>query len=477
MNKSYDVVVIGGGPAGYVAAIRCTQLGLHTACVDDRVNAKGEPVLGGCCLNIGCIPSKALLDSSEQYEKLEHRFAGHGINVGKVSVDVPAMQARKERIVERLTKGIETLFRANKVEWLQGYGRLIDGSHVEITAVSGNGDKSVVEASHIILACGSQPIDIDAAPLDGTHIVDSTGALEFQEVPATLGIVGAGAIGLELGSVWRRLGSKVVLLEAMEDFLCIVDQQVAKQAYKMFKDQGLDIHLGTRVVSTRKEGKGITICYRERDTEHEIQVARLIVAAGRRPNLNSTIAPETELVVDEGGDIHVDEFCRTTVPNVYAIGDAVRGPMLAHKGSEEGIAVAEMIAGQKSQVNYEIIPNVIYTLPEIAWVGHTEQELKSSGIPYRTGHFPFAANGRAQAMEETTGMVKLIAHADTDQILGVHIIGACASELIAEAVLAMEYSASAEDLARTVHAHPTLSEALHEAALDIDRRAIHKANL
>ena len=284
--------------------------------MDDRVNAKGEPVLGGCCLSVGCIPSKALLDSSEHYEKLKHRFAGHGINVGKVSVDVPAMQARKEGIVKRLTKGIETLFSANKVAWLQGYGRLIDGSHVEITAVAGNGDKSVVEASHIILACGSQPIAIDAAPLDGTHIVDSTGALEFQEVPAKLGIVGAGAIGLELGSVWRRLGSKVVLMEAMEDFLCIVDQQIAKQAYKLFKDQDLDIHLGTRVVSTRKEGKGITICYRERDTEHEIQVDRLIVAAGRRPNLNNTIAPETELVVDEGGYIHVDELCRTTVPNV-----------------------------------------------------------------------------------------------------------------------------------------------------------------
>ena len=476
MSESYDVVVIGGGPAGYVAAIRCAQLGLHTACVDDRVDAKGEPALGGCCLNVGCIPSKALLDSSEQYEKLQHSFAGHGINVGRVSIDVPAMQARKDRIVERLTKGIETLFSANKIAWLQGRGRLVAGGHVEITPAAGNGAAAVVTASHIILACGSQPVSIEAAPLDGAYIVDSTGALEFQEVPPRLGIVGAGAIGLELGSVWRRLGSTVVLIEAMDDFLPMMDRQIATHAFKLFKEQGLEIHTGARVASTRTENQHVVVRYREQDTEYEIQVDRLIVAAGRRPNLNGAIAPEAELVIDEGGYIHVDEHCCTTVPNVYAIGDAVRGPMLAHKGSEEGIAVAERIAGQQSRVNYAVIPNVIYTIPEIAWVGHTEAELKSSGTPYRMGHFPFAANGRAQAMEETAGLVKILAHEDTDQILGVHIIGACASELIAEAVLAMEYSATAEDLARTVHAHPTLSEALHEAALAIDRRAIHQAN-
>ncbi|MFQ6021508.1 MAG: dihydrolipoyl dehydrogenase [Acidiferrobacterales bacterium] len=476
MAKSYDVVVIGAGPAGYVAAIRCAQLGLRTACVDEWINKKGKPALGGTCLNVGCIPSKDLLQASENYHRLQHQFQAYGIRVQKASIDVPTMIAHKDGIVQGLTDGVATLFRANKIAHVHGHGRLLNGTRVEITDPKSDKRKGIVETSHVILASGSEPLTIGEAPMDGKRIVDSAGALEFLEVPKRLGIIGAGVIGLEVGSVWRRLGAEVVLLEALDTFLPAVDQQLAKEALRQFTRQGLDIRLGARVVSSRAIQKQVTVHYQNREGEHDLRVDRLVVAVGRRPKTEDLFSPESGLALDERGFIDINEQCRTNLPNVYAIGDVVRGPMLAHKGSEEGIAVAEMIAGGNTHVNYDTIPWVIYTSPEIAWVGQTEQTLKEAGEPYRAGVFPFAANGRARALEEPVGMVKLIAHEQTDRILGVHVIGPLASELIAEAVLAMEYSASAEDLARTVHAHPTLSEAVHEAALAVDKRALHRAH-
>jgi dihydrolipoamide dehydrogenase len=475
-EKRYDVVVIGAGPAGYVAAIRCAQLGLSVACVDDWINKQGEPALGGTCLNTGCIPSKALLDSSEQYHRLRHQFASHGIHVEGVSLDVPAMVARKDRVVKGLTDGIATLFRANKITWVPGRGRLLDGKRVEVTPQGEGVTPEVLQAGNVILASGSRPIDLDAVPIDGELIVDSSGALEFQEVPRRLGVIGAGVIGLELSSVWRRLGSEVVLLEARDEFLPMADAQVAREAHKQFTRQGLDIRLGARVMSSRKGDGQLEVAYQDKEGEqHHLQVDRLVVAVGRTPNTDGLFAPETRLLLDESQFVHVDEQCRTNLPGVYAIGDLVRGPMLAHKGSEEGVMVAEIVAGGQGHVNYETIPAVIYTAPEIAWVGRTEQQLKAAGEEFKGGVFPFAANGRARAMEEPTGFCKILAHAHTDRILGVHVIGPYASELIAEAVLAMEFAASAEDLARTVHAHPTLSEAMHEAALAAEGRALHKA--
>lgn len=476
MAKTYDVVVIGAGPAGYVAAIRCAQLGLRTACVDEWINKYGQPALGGTCLNVGCIPSKDLLQASENYYRLHHQFDAYGIRVQKASIDVPAMIAHKDRVVQSLTDGIATLFRANKIAQLHGHARLLDGKRVEITDAKSGEARDIIEASHVILASGSEPVNIGEAPLDGERIVDSAGAMEFSDVPKRLGVIGAGVVGLELGSVWRRLGAEVVLLEALDTFLPAVDQQVAKDALRQFTRQGLDIRLGARVVSVHKTQKQLTVHYQDREGEHDLRVDRLIVAVGRRPKTDGLFSPESGLLLDERGFIDVNDQCRTNLPDVYAIGDVVRGPMLAHKGSEEGIAVAEVIAGTGGHVNYEAIPWVIYTAPEIAWVGQTEQALKAADEPYKVGVFPFAANGRARAMEEPVGMAKIIAHEETDRVLGVHIVGAFASELIAEAVLALEYAASAEDLARTVHAHPTLSEALHEAALAVDRRALHKAN-
>ncbi len=476
MAKSYDVIVIGAGPAGYVAAIRCAQLGLSTACVDEWVNKHGKPALGGTCLNVGCIPSKDLLQASENYHRLQHQFHAYGIRVQKASVDIPAMIAHKDRNVQGLTDGIATLFRANKIVQLHGHGRLLDGRRVEISDPKSGKAKDILQASHVILASGSEPINIGEAPLDGERIVDSAGALEFSYVPRRLGVIGAGVIGLELGSVWRRLGAEVVLLEALDTFLPAVDEQVAKDALRQFMRQGLDIRLGARVVSARKAQKQVTVHYQDRKGKHDLGVDRLIVAVGRRPKTDGLFSPESGLLLDERGFIDVNDQCRTNLPDVYAIGDVVRGPMLAHKGSEEGIAVAEMIAGKNGHVNYDAIPGVVYTMPEVASVGKTEEELKEAGEPYKAGVFPFAANGRARAMEEPVGMVKILAHRETDRVLGVHVIGPLASELIAEAVLALEYAASAEDLARTVHAHPTLSEALHEAALAVDRRALHRAN-
>lgn len=476
MAKTYDVAVIGGGPAGYVAAIRCAQLGLETACIEQWINFKGAPALGGTCLNVGCIPSKALLESSEQYHHLRHGLASHGIQVSEARLDLNQMMARKEDIVLQLTNGIKALFKANGVEWLQGHGKLLADRQVEITARDGSVE--VIGADHVIIATGSKPVDIGAAPVDNAEglIVDSTGALDFRQIPATLGVIGAGVIGLELGSVWNRLGSKVIMLEAVEDFLALADQQIARDALRQFKKQGLDIRLGTRVTATQKTDHGVEVSFKDKDGEQKITVDKLLVSVGRWPNTDNVAAPESGLLFTEGGYIHVDDRCETNLPGVYAIGDVVRGPMLAHKGSEEGVMVAENIAGQHGHINYDAIPWVIYTNPEIAWVGRTEQALKAAGIPYKVGSFPFSANGRAKAMDTAAGMVKMLAHAETDALLGCHIIGPFASELIQEAVLAMEFHASSEDLARTIHGHPTLYEAVHEAALAVHGRAIHKIN-
>ncbi len=474
MSKQYDVVVIGAGPGGYVAAIRCAQLGLKTACVDKWIGADNRPALGGTCLNVGCIPSKALLESSAHYEDISHSFGEHGITASGVALDLAQMMARKDKVVSDLTQGIAGLFKANGVEWHQGCGKLLPKQQVEVSAHDGK--QSVLEATHVILAPGSSSVEIAAAPLAEGVIVDSSGALAFDEVPKRLGVIGAGVIGLELGSVWRRLGSKVVLLEAQDSFLGAADEQIAKEALRQFKHQGLDIRLGARVTSCEMGEKGVAVQYQDAEGEHAETVDKLIVAVGRRPNTEGLAADEVGLLLDEWGFIHVNEQCRTNQPSVYAIGDAVRGPMLAHKGSEEGVMVAEVIAGQKAEINYDTIPSVIYTHPEIAWAGITEQALKAAGRDYNVGSFPFAASGRARAAGDSSGMVKVIADAVTDRVLGVHIIGAHCSELIAQAVIAMEMGASSEDLAMTVFAHPTLSESIHEAALAVDGRAIHIPN-
>ena len=472
--QNFDVVVVGAGPGGYVAAIRCAQLGLTTACVESWINDQGKPALGGTCLNVGCIPSKALLDSSHQYAQIKHETGEHGITVSGVSMDVNKMIARKARIVSTLTTGIAGLFRKNKVEWLQGHGRLLPDNQIEITPVDKERtEKSLVSATHIIIATGSVPAKIPPAPVDQDKIVDSTGALAFNQAPRTLGVIGAGVIGLELGSVWKRLGSEVIILEALDDFLVACDRQIANEALKTLQKQGLDIRLGAKVTGTGTNNQQVIVTYEDKDGKHQISVDKLIVAVGRKPNTAGLGAKEVGLSLDERGFILVDEHCQTNLPNIYAIGDVVRGPMLAHKASEEGVAVAERIAGKAAHMNYEVIPWVIYTWPEIAWAGKTEQQLKDAGIEYRSGSFPFAASGRARAMGETGGMVKVLGDAQTDRILGIHIIGPNASELIAEAVLAMEFDGNTEDIARTIHAHPTLAEAMHEAALAVDGRPIH----
>lgn len=483
MAESYDVVVVGGGPAGYVAAIRCAQLGLTTACIDDRVDARGKPSLGGTCLNVGCIPSKALLDSSEQFARVNHQFAEHGISIDNATMDVGKMLARKDGIVGKLTGGIAQLFKANQVTAIHGRGKLEKDRTISVRDPAADfAEPRRLHATHIILAPGSIPIELPDLPFDHQSVVDSTGALAFERPPDTLGIVGAGVIGLELGSVWNRLGSRVILLEALDEFLPAVDHHIAREAARQFKLQGLDIRLGAAVQKAHASADGLQVTYRQHGEEHTLTVQRLIVAVGRRPATAGLIAPECGVTVDARGFIEVDANCRTGMENVWAIGDAVRGPMLAHKGSEEGVAVAERIAAGPdadpaiAHVDFNTVPWVIYTAPEIAWVGHSENRLKADGVPVRTGSFPFAATGRALAMNEPHGLVKMIAHAHTDRLLGVHLIGSQVSELIAECVLAMEYRASSEDLARTIHAHPTLSEAVHEAALAVDRRAIHKAS-
>jgi dihydrolipoamide dehydrogenase len=473
MAESYDVVIIGAGPAGYTAALRCAQLGLQTACIDNWVAPDGKPSLGGTCLNAGCISSKALLDSSDLYQRARGEFAEHGIQISHLELDLAAMQARKERLVRRLTDSIAALFKESQVQWLPGQGRLLENNQVEFTP-HGAERAEILAAKNVILASGSRPMELEAAPLDGERIVDSSGALAFQEVPRRLGIIGAGVIGLELGSVWSRLGAKVVLLEAQDSFLAMADEAIAQEAYRQFKQQGLEIRLGARVVSTRVTAKHVTVHYQAGEGEHELKVDKLIVAVGRQPCSENICAAEVELLLDERGLIHVDEYCATNLPGVYAVGDVVRGPMLAHKGAQEGIAVAETIARSKEvPVKQNNIPWVIYTEPEIAWVGPTEQALRDAGREVRVGTFPFSASGRAAAMDRTAGMVKLLTDQATDQLLAAHIMGPSASELIAETVLAMEFAASSEDLARTVHAYPTLAAALYEAALDINCRAFH----
>ncbi len=474
MTDQYDVVVIGGGPAGYVAAIRCAQLGLNTACVDAWRDEMGKPSLGGTCLNVGCIPSKALLESSAWYEKAQQEFANHGIQIKTVKLDVPTMQSRKEQVVKELTQGIKALFTANKVTFIHGTGRLLNDSQIEIIDVKNQ--SATIDATHIILATGSSPVNIPVAPLTDDKIVDSSGALTFAEVPKTLGIIGAGVIGLELGSVWRRLGARVTVLEAMDKFLPMVDEQIAKEALKHYTKQGMDIQMGAKVDGATVKNNKVEVSYQDQKGQQSIKVDKLVVAVGRKPNTSNIGAEELGLKLDERGFIEVDEYCCTNLPNVYAIGDIVRGPMLAHKGSEEGIMVAERIAGQKARVNYDNIPSVIYTEPEIAWVGKTEQELKQAGVNYKVGVFPMAASGRARTAGDTTGMIKVLADVTTDRLLGVHMLGAHCSEMIAQGVIAREMMASNEDLALTIFAHPTLSEALHEAALAAAGHAIHIAS-
>lgn len=474
MSRSFDVVVIGAGPAGYIASIRAAQLGMNVACIDEWENLDGKNAFGGTCLNAGCIPSKALLESSELVHRAEYEFEKHGINLSNVSVDVGAMQKRKESIVRQLTGGIAGLFKANKVEGLVGHGKLLAGKKVEFTPTEG--DVEMLDARYVILASGSTPIELPIAPFDVERIVDSWGALEFSEVPRTLGVVGAGVIGLELGSVWNRLGSDVVILEAMDDFLFMADRDLARDAQRHFSKQGLKIQLGAKVTSAKASSKGVAVAYEDANGAQTLEVEKLVVAVGRRPFTEGLFADDAGVLIDERGFIEVDEQCRTSIKGVFAVGDCVRGPMLAHKGSEEGVMAADLISGEIAEVNYKVIPSVIYTAPEIAWVGKTEAEVLASGRPYKTGSFPFAASGRAKAMEQTGGMVKIVAAKDDDEILGVHIIGPMAGELIAEAVLAMEFSASTEDLQRTVHAHPSLAEAVHEAALAADNRALNFPN-
>ena len=468
---SYDVVVIGAGPAGYVAAIRCAQLGLKTACVEEWINKQGKPALGGTCLNVGCIPSKALLDSSEHYQDILHGTQTHGIRISNLELDVPEMIDRKDEIVSTLTSGVEGLFKKNKVTWLKGHGSL--QSHNEVLVRDHKGKESVVTAENIVLATGSTPRYLDAIPVDHETIVDSSAALNFDHVPKRLGIIGAGVIGVELGSVWGRLGSEVVLLEAMDQFLFFVDEQIGNEAHREFERQGLDIRLGARVSSATTGPTGVEVVYQDTNGEHTIEFDKLVVAVGRKPHTKGLDLQNADVLTDERGFIHVDSTCTTSMPHIYAVGDVVRGPMLAHKGSEEGIMVAECIAGQKPHLNYDTIPWVVYTYPEIAWVGKTEKQLHAEAKEYKVGTFPLTANGRARAMNATTGMVKILADKKTDTILGVHIFAPTASEMIAEAVVAMEFKASSEDLARIVHAHPTISEAVHEAALAVDNRPLH----
>jgi dihydrolipoamide dehydrogenase len=478
MSNTYDVIVIGGGPAGYHAAIRAAQLGMNTACINMMVDKEDKPVLGGTCLNWGCIPSKALLDASHKFVEAQHDFADMGIKTGKVSADVPRMIARKDEVVAGLTGGVAALFDGNGVTSLPGKGRLHANRQVGYTPHGG--EEQMLQAEHVILAPGSVPVEIPPAPLSGDLIVDSTGALEFKQVPKRLGVIGAGVIGLELGSVWNRLGSQTIVLEAMDEFLPMADHRISRDAKRILTKQGLDIRMGARVTGTEVKGSGkskhVFVTYQDKDGEHLLEFDRLIVAVGRRPYTEGLLAPDSGVNLDERGFLYVNDLCATDATNVYAVGDVVRGPMLAHKGMEEGIMVAERIAGHKPLVNYDTVPSVIYTHPEIAWVGKTEQQLKSDGEDFNVGSFPYAANGRALAAGENEGMIRVIADAQTDRILGVHVIGAQASELIAQAVISMEFSASAEDLGLIMFAHPTLSEGMHEAALSARGHAIHTVN-
>lgn len=474
MADKYDVIVIGAGPAGYHAAIRCAQLGLKAACIDKSLGDDGKPVYGGTCLNWGCIPSKALLDASHKFTEAQEKFGDMGIKVGRVSADVPKMMEHKTGVVKKLTSGVAALFKANGVKDLPGTGKLLANHRVEYTPHEG--EPEILEAGSVILAPGSVPVEIDSAPMDGTYILDSTGALEMEKAPKTLGVIGAGVIGLELGSVWSRLGSEVVVLEALDEFLPMVDRRIAQDALKTFRKQGLDIRMGTRVTGCETKNRKVEVSYKDKDGEQTVKFDKLIVAVGRRPFTDGLLAPDCGVNLDERGFIYVNDLCVTDAPGVYAVGDVVRGPMLAHKGMEEGLMVAERIAGKKPIVNYDAVPSVIYTHPEIAWVGRNEEEMKRNGDDYEVGTFPFAASGRALAAGDSEGSVKIVTDAETDRIVGMQIFGPQASELIAQAVIGMEFSASAEDFGLTMFAHPTLSETVHEAAMAVHGQAIHMAS-
>ena len=472
MAKLFDVVVIGAGPGGYVAAIRCSQLGLHTACIDDLKGENGKPSLGGTCLNFGCIPSKALLESSENFERLKHDFGSHGIGAENVSMDVQKMLLRKGKIVSDFTMGIAQLFKKNKVESIHGSASLL-GRDGDLWRIDISGSEEIC-AKNVIIATGSKSRNLQQVQIDGVQVVDNVGALNFSKVPRRLVIVGAGVIGLELGSVWRRLGSEVTVLESSPLFLSAADEQVAKEALRVFTKQKLSIHFGAQIGTVTQTPEEVTISWRNSQGEdQELNTEKMIVAIGRIPNTQGLGAESVGLKLDSAGRIEVDEYCRTNLPCMFAVGDVVRGPMLAHKASEEGVMVAELIAGQVGCGDLSLVPNVIYTAPEIAWVGKTEQQVRTDGIAYKTGKFPFLANGRARAMGDTGGFVKIVADAETDRILGVHIIGPMASELIQLGVQAMAFAASSEDLARMVYAHPSLAEVMHEAALAVDSRTIH----
>lgn len=479
MKNSYDVVIIGAGPAGYVAAIRCAQLGLKTACIDKWLDKDNHPKLGGTCLNVGCIPSKALLESSEIYKQSENSLKQHGIIVDSVSLNLQQMMDRKDNVVNTLTFGIESLFKSNKIDWIQGKAVIKNsdpnnGNKTRTVSVQLHNNKlQELNANNIIIATGSSPIDLSIAPVDDHYIVDSTGALAFDEVPKKLAIIGSGVIGLELGSVWKRLGAEVNIFEAQDNFLSFADEFIAKESFKLYTNQGLNIKLNTRLIKAETIKQSVHVTYKDLEGDHTETFDKLIIAVGRRPNSDGLFVEESALEMDEGGLIHVNDQCETSLPGIYAIGDTVRGPMLAHKGSEEGLMVAELIAGNHRSVNYDLIPSVIYTHPELSWVGKTEQALRSAGVDFKVGTFPFAASGRAQAVNETDGLVKIISDSQTDRILGIHILGSHASELIAQAVIAMEFSASAEDIALMMFAHPTFSEAFHEASLAISGNAIH----
>ncbi|RZO74335.1 MAG: dihydrolipoyl dehydrogenase [Halieaceae bacterium] len=474
MSNPFDVIVIGSGPAGYVCAIRCAQLGLTTAVVEQNVNEQAQPLLGGTCLNVGCIPSKALLDSSHRYAEAAGHLSDHGIGVDGVSLDVAGMMARKDKIVSQLTGGVSGLLKANGVSVITGSAVLLAGRQVEVTDASG--EKSIHTAGNIVLAAGSEPAAIPPAPVDGDRIVDSTGALCFEAVPERLGVIGAGVIGLELGSVWARLGANVITLEAMDQFLPNMDEQIATESAKIFAKQGLDIRLGARVTDVAVSSDAVSVTYTQNESSETVEFDRLIVAVGRTPRTEKLFAADSGVTVDERGFVFVNDYCATEAPGVWAVGDIVRGPMLAHKGSEEGVMVAERIHGKAAQLNYDVIPSIIYTHPEVAAVGKTEQDLKAEGVDYKVGSFPFAAIGRAMASGETDGMVKILSDADSDQILGAHVVGPSAADLVQQIVIAIEMAASTEDLQLMVFGHPTMSEAVHEAALAVDGRAIHMVN-
>jgi len=477
-QQNFDVVVIGAGPAGYHAAIRAAQLGMKVACIDAALGKDGKPALGGTCLRVGCVPSKALLDSSRQYYNLQHLFGEHGITTKDAAIDIATMVGRKDKIVKQFTGGIAMLFKANKITPFYGFGQLQPGNVVKVK--QHDGSEVELKGTNVVIAAGSDSIELPFAKFDNEYIVDNVGALDFTAVPKRLAVIGAGVIGLELGSVWKRLGAEVTILEALPDFLAAADAEVAKTAAREFKKQGLDIRLGAKVSKTEITGKGktkeVVVSYTDGEGDKTLTVDKLLVAVGRRAASKGLLAEGTGVKVNERGQIEVDDHCHTGVDGVWAVGDCVRGPMLAHKGFEEGIAVAELIAGLPGHVNLDTVPWVIYTEPEIAWVGKTEQQLKAEGTPYKTGSFPFAAIARAVAMGEPAGFVKVIAHEETDRILGLHLVGVGVSELVHEGVLAMEFNGSADDLARICHAHPTLSEAIHDAAMAVSKRAIHKAN-